>query len=151
MLTRKTEDYLEMILDLTDEKGYARTKDLAAKMKVKSPSVTEMLGKLSREGLVVYEKYGGTRLTSEGLSMAKKIKKRHEIFERFLKIIFVSDKVAGKDACIMEHHLDPETNRQLSRFVSFVNGFGRRPEFINHFERFCKTGKLPKCIREVKK
>ncbi len=151
MLTRKTEDYLEAILDLADEKGHARTKNLAAKMKVRPPSVTEMLGNLARQGLVTYEKYGGARLTADGLLVAKKVRKRHGIFEKFLKIILVSDKTADRDACIMEHHLDKETNRQLSRFVSFVEGFRGRPEFINHFERYCKTGEFPKCVRERKK
>ena len=32
MLTRKVEDYLEAILNVTDEKGYARTKDIAKKL-----------------------------------------------------------------------------------------------------------------------
>ena len=148
MLSRKTEDYLEAILNLIDEKGYARTKDIASKLGVKSPSVTEMLQKLDAKELISYEKYGGVRLTREGLSVARKIRKRHEVFEKFLKMLLVSDKAAEKDACLLEHHLDSETMRQFSKFVSFFECFGRTPEFFKHFERFCKTGKLPKCVKK---
>ena len=148
MLSRKTEDYLEAILNLIKEKGYARTKDVAAKIGVRPASVTEMLQKLDAKELILYEKYGGVRLTRKGLSLAQKIKKRHDVLEKFLKMILVSEKTAEKDACTLEHHLHFETVKQFSKFVSFVEWFGKTPEFFKHFERFCKTGKLPKCVRK---
>ena len=46
MPTAKTEDYLEAMLELTREKGYIRVKDIADKLGVRPPSVTEMLKKL---------------------------------------------------------------------------------------------------------
>jgi len=145
MLSRKAEDYLEAIYTIVEEKGYARPRDIVKKMGVSAPSITEMLKKLYDVGLIKYERYTEVRLTSEGLSIAKKIKKRHEIFENFLKIIFISDKVAEEDACTLEHHLNSETVRQLSKFVDFVQSFKKSPEFFKHFRKYCDTGELPDC------
>lgn len=145
MLSRKAEDYLEAIFIIVKKKGYARPRDIVKGINVKPPSATEMLKKLSNEGLIEYEKYSEIRLTARGLSMAKKIKKRHEIFENFLKIILISDKVAEEDACILEHHLNPETVRQLSKFVDFVHSFKKSPDFFKHFRKYCNTGELPDC------
>lgn len=141
MLTRKSEDYLKAILNFTEKKGYARTKDLAKEIGVRPPSVTEMLSKLSSQGLVIYEKYGGARLSPQGLHIAKKIKKRHEVFEKFLKVIIVPGEIASKDACKMEHHLHPETIKRLSEFMNFLSKRFQIQEFSKEFERFCNSTK----------
>lgn len=148
MLSRKKEDYLEVIYNLVQKKGYARIKDIANALNVKSPSASEMLEKLQAEGLVSHKKYDCATLTSEGARIAKSVRQRHEIFETFLKIIYVSDKTAEKDACTLEHHLASETIRQFSKFVLFIKGFKGTPRFFEHFRRFCKTGKLPKCVKK---
>lgn len=83
MLSRKTEDYLEVIYNIIEKKGYARVKDIALELKVSSPSVTEMMRKLNERGFIVYEKYGGITLTDKGRKIAEGVKKRHVIFEDF--------------------------------------------------------------------
>ena len=88
MLSRKTEDYLEAIYDEIKEKGYVRVKALAERLKVKPPSVSEMLSRLHSQGYVIYRKRSGITLTLEGEKIAKSIRARHDIFEKFLKIIF---------------------------------------------------------------
>ncbi len=143
MLSRKVEDYLEAILISSEKKGYARPRDIVKAMDIQAPSVTEMLKKLSSEGLVEYERYGEIKLTTKGETIAKRIKKRHEVLEDFLKIIYVSDDIAGKDACIMEHHLNSETIEKLSKFVNFVHEFEGSQRFFRNFRKFCLTGKIP--------
>ena len=59
MPTATTEDYLEAMFELVHEKGYIRVKDIADRLDVSSPTVTEMLGKLDAEGFIKYEKHGG--------------------------------------------------------------------------------------------
>ncbi|MEA1939253.1 MAG: transcriptional regulator MntR, partial [Candidatus Caldatribacteriota bacterium] len=46
MITRNMEDYLEAILNLQNDKGYVRVKDIADRLEVKCPSVSEMIKKL---------------------------------------------------------------------------------------------------------
>jgi len=144
MLSRKTEDYLEAIYNITEKKGYARVKDIASELKVSSPSVTEMMKKLSDQGFIVYEKYSGIILTEKGRKIAKGVKKRHDIFKNFLEIILVPEHIANKDACIMEHHLNPKTIEQFSKFVEFVKNAPIHPEWLKHFKEYCETGKY-KC------
>ncbi|TFG91405.1 MAG: MarR family transcriptional regulator, partial [Candidatus Atribacteria bacterium] len=47
MTKRKMEDYLEAICNLQDKKGYVKPKDIADKLEVTRPSVSEMIKKLS--------------------------------------------------------------------------------------------------------
>ncbi len=144
MLSRKTEDYLEAIYNIIEKKGYARVKDIASELKVSSPSVTEMMRKLNERGFIVYEKYSGITLTDNGRKIAEGVKKRHVIFEGFLEIILVPGDVASEDACTMEHHLDPKTIEQFSKFVDFVKSAPVSPKWLEHFKEYCKTGKY-KC------
>ena len=143
MLSRKAEDYLEAILNITEEKGYTRTKDIAMALDIKPPSVVEMLKRLNEMGLVEYQRYAGVRLTTEGTEIAQVVKERHETIRAFLEILQVPKKIADSDACIIEHELRPETIQQLKNFVRFVKSAPDYPQWLEHFETFCITEKHP--------
>jgi len=66
MTTRSMEDYLETIWNLQDKKGYVKGKDIADKLEVTRPSVSEMIKKLSENEYIIYEKYGGIVFTAKG-------------------------------------------------------------------------------------
>ncbi|MCK5559107.1 MAG: metal-dependent transcriptional regulator [Thermoplasmata archaeon] len=140
MLTRKVEDYLEAILNITDEKGYARTKDIAQRLDVTPPSVVEMMKKLNDMRYVNYRKYDGITLTPEGKAIAAAVRERHDIIRDFLKIINVPQDIANKDACTIEHNLNPKTITQIKKLVDFVETAPGCPKWVEHFELFCKTG-----------
>ena len=71
--TRAREDYLEQILSLIEEKGYARVVDIAQNLNIAQASVTGMIQRMDSDGLVSYEKYRGVVLTSEGEKIARAI------------------------------------------------------------------------------
>ena len=48
------EDYIEAIAELIEEHGHAHTRDIAVKLGVKMPSVTNALWSLSRQNLILY-------------------------------------------------------------------------------------------------
>ena len=48
--TDRMEDYLEVIYELIQEKGYATTVDISSYLNVSSPSVTKMMQKLDETG-----------------------------------------------------------------------------------------------------
>jgi len=150
MLSRKAEDYLEAILNITERKGHTRTRDIALALDIKPPSVVEMLKRLNDMGLVDYQKYEGVKLTPEGREIARVVKDRHDTIRTFLEIIKVPPKVADKDACIIEHELKPETIRQLRNFVQFVKSAPDYPQWLEHFEIFCESGVHP-CEAEKRK
>jgi Mn-dependent DtxR family transcriptional regulator len=62
----RTEDYVEIIDQLIQMKGYARGIEIAEKLRVRQPTVTSMLQRLAGKGLVLYEKHRGVILTSPG-------------------------------------------------------------------------------------
>jgi DtxR family Mn-dependent transcriptional regulator len=120
-LTIKEEDYLEAILNVSREKGYAKTRDVADELKLSPPSVVEMFTKLDRKKLVVYRKYEGVTLTNTGRTTAERIKYRHDVLVGFLRLISVPEDIAIKDACFMEHELNAETIQKIKQFVEYVN------------------------------
>jgi len=54
--TDRMEDYLEVIYELVQQKGYATTIDISQYLNVSSPSVTKMVKRLDETGYLKYEK-----------------------------------------------------------------------------------------------
>ena len=70
----RMEDYLEIIGELVELKGYATTLDISRYMNVSAPSVTKMLQRLDEGGFLEYEKYHGINLTKKGIQVAEGIR-----------------------------------------------------------------------------
>src|SRR5919197_2945972 len=84
VLSSSVQEYLESLYWLV-EAGIERTPtNLARAMRVSPPSVTEMVHKLRRDGLVA--RGPGTRisLTAEGERIARHVVSRHRLIEAFL-------------------------------------------------------------------
>jgi Mn-dependent DtxR family transcriptional regulator len=118
--TARMEDYLEVIYELIQYKGYATTIDISEYLNVSSPSVTKMVQKLNESGHLNYEKYRGIRLTDKGTLVGKNIRERHGLLAEFLKIIGVDEDTANKDAEGIEHHLQPKTLGKLENFIKDI-------------------------------
>ena len=103
------EDYVEMIADLIDETGEARTVDLAARFGVTSPTVNAIIQRLQREDLVETRPYRSIFLTDAGRALAEASRKRHKIVYDFLVSIGVPQQIAEEDAEGVEHHVSQET------------------------------------------
>ena len=116
--TDRMEDYLEVIYELIQEKGYATTVDISSYLNVSSPSVTKMMQKLDETGYLKYEKYRGIKLTNEGTRIARNIRNRHGLLAEFFMIIGVDEETANNDAEGIEHHLHPETMKKLEEFIN---------------------------------
>ena len=135
-LTETAEDYLEAILNVVLEKGYAKTRDVAHELGVRPPSVVEMFQKLDAIGLVEYRRYEGVVLTPRGRQIAEVIKSRHDTLKRFLTLIQVPQEIAEKDACAMEHELSEESIEQIRLFVEFMNTHPAGNEVARDFLTF---------------
>ena len=103
------EDYVEMISDLIEETGEARTVDLAAKFGVTSPTVNAIVRRLQREYLVETRPYRSIFLTEAGKALAESSRARHQIVRDFLVTIGVPETIAEEDAEGVEHHVSEET------------------------------------------
>lgn len=118
ILTEKAEDYLERIQELTDRQGFARVSDLAEELNLGKASVSSMILRLAKLGLVNNQRYRGFTLTPEGIEVAQTIRQRHVVLTQFFDFLGVSTKVAQKDIEGIEHHLSPETVLKLKALIT---------------------------------
>ena len=116
-LSQSLEDYLEMVHMLRLANGIARVKDIAAALSVKMPSVAKAILELKKLGLVTQEPYSGVELTEEGRKAAADVLNRHILLKGFLIRLGVSEAIADKDACCMEHILSAETLGKIEDFM----------------------------------
>ena len=103
------DDYLEQILHLIEEKGYARPVDIFKRLQISQASVTNMLQRLDSEGLVKHEKYRGTVLTGDGERIAQAIIDRHKLLTEFLRLFDIDEETIYRDVEGMEHHVSRAT------------------------------------------
>ena len=73
---------------------------------------------LKKLGLVTQEPYGDVELTAKGRRIATMILNRHNKIREFLMRIGVSQRIADKDACLMEHILSAETMARIHDFLA---------------------------------
>jgi DtxR family transcriptional regulator, manganese transport regulator len=118
------EDYVELIADLIEGKGEARTVELAERLGVSSPTVNSTVTRLQREGLVHTEPYRSIFLTEAGWAMAQHCRERHRIVVDFLRALGVSETTAAADAEGIEHHVSSETLEAFDRFTRRGRGDG---------------------------
>lgn len=111
------EDYLERILILSQESGYARSIDIAAALHFSKPSVSVAMKTLRERGFITMDAESHIRLTESGTVVAERIYDRHRRLTAFLTSLGVSEATAREDACKMEHDLSEETYRAICRQV----------------------------------
>jgi Mn-dependent DtxR family transcriptional regulator len=116
------DDYLEQILHLIEEKGYARAVDISSKLGISQASVTNMLRKLDAEGLVNHERYRGTVLTDNGRRIARAIVERHETLTRFLRLFGLEEDTIYRDVEGMEHHVSRPTLEVIRAVADALEG-----------------------------
>ena len=82
--TRAQEDYLKALYSLQGDRRRVPTGELAQRLGISSPSVSEMVGRLVEHGLVTHDRYHGQRLTEEGRRVALELVRHHRLLEMFL-------------------------------------------------------------------
>ena len=106
---KSAEDYLEMILRLTEEKGYARSVDIATGLGVSKPSVSVAMKQLREGGYITMDKENYIALTDSGMEIAKRIYDRHKVLTKLLVRIGVDPETVQEDACKVEHDISAAT------------------------------------------
>ena len=155
-LTPTMEDYLEVIYNLAKEKRVAREKDIANKIGVKMPTVTNMLKTLSEKGLIDHARYEYVELTTKGSDLAGDIDQRHQILMRLLTdILKINFDQADEDACNMEHAISPTTLERIVDFMEFIETCPRGgTDWLEHFDECRKRGHIKhkgRCLEKMKK
>ena len=84
MPTPAVEDYLKTIYLLSEGDAAVGTSAIAERLGVAPASVTGMLKRLGKQGLVEHERYQGARLTEPGRREAIRMIRRHRVIELFM-------------------------------------------------------------------
>lgn len=113
------ENYLETILMLKEKNGTVRSIDIARELEFSKPSVSRAVGILKENGYITVENGGELELTAQGSDLAKSIYERHKLLTEFLmKVADVSEEIAEKDACKMEHIVSKEVFQGIKAYLS---------------------------------
>ena len=146
------EDYLEAIAMLRGEGRVVRVNQISRRLRVKMPSVTAALKKLSERGLVVHERYSYVGLTFEGDNVAKDVIRRHEALSRFFAwALGIDHKTAEEDACKIEHVISPLSLERVIKFVEFVQACPLGEDnFSKRYKYYLEYGELPEECLEKK-
>jgi Mn-dependent DtxR family transcriptional regulator len=116
-ITPSLEDYIEVIYSLGEARDPVRLTDISSALEVTKASVSRAIRTLKEEGLIEHERYGTLMLTPLGLSKAKEVAHRHQLFKRFLtETLGLPEDIAELDACRIEHVVSPQTVVALEKF-----------------------------------
>ena len=117
--SESVEEYLEAIYSINERGDKAKNQELAEKLKVSPPSVTQMIQRLAEEGLVEYEPYKGATLTGKGNALAQKVVRKHRLLERFLyDFLKLPFEKIHDEACRMEHSISDEATMALCKALN---------------------------------
>jgi len=116
MITQQMEEYLEAIGKLEERGETVTTSALARECKVSQPTVTQMLHRLTEQGLIRYAPRKGVSLTEAGRALAATVIRRHRLWERFLHdVLGLRWDQVHDQACRLEHATSPEVERRLAQ------------------------------------
>ena len=106
------------ILLLQQQNGSVRSIDVATYMNFTKASVSRAMSILKRENYILMEADGNIVLTEAGLAKANAVLERHRLLTRFLnENLGVSEEIAEKDACRIEHVISPETFAGIKKLI----------------------------------
>lgn len=119
-MTVNKEDYIKAIYELGGGGRIVSNKAISKALGVSAPSVSEMIGKLVKDGYVDYISYHGVILIDKGMDLAIKIKKRHLLWEVFLveKLGYDWEEV-HEDAEVLEHVTSDRLEMALDKFLEY--------------------------------
>ncbi|MFB6114177.1 MAG: metal-dependent transcriptional regulator [Halodesulfurarchaeum sp.] len=115
--SESVEMYLKEIYLLSRDGQPAKTGDIAERLGVSPPSVTDRVSHLGERGLITHEKHAGAQLTTDGELLAERLLRKHCRIERFLVEHLDVEEGYHEEACRLEHAMSDEIADRLDRFV----------------------------------
>lgn len=140
MNTASREDYIKIIYTANAETGApVSTSYIAGKLKVSQAAISDMMRRLSADGLVNYTKYKGALLTDAGKNIALQVLRRHRLWELFLiNVLGMKWDEVHAEAERLEHETSEYLLNRIDEYLNF-------PEFDPHGAPIPnKDGVLPK-------
>ena len=124
--TRSQQDYLKALYHLHGDSRPVPTRDLAQRLGISSPSVSEMVTRLTAQGLVEHDRYRGQQLTREGRKVALELVRHHRLLEMFLvQVLGYSWDEVHEEAERLEHEISERMEQRIFELLG-------RPELDPH-------------------
>ena len=124
--TRAQEDYLKALYLLRGDERPVPTRELAQRLGISSPSVSEMVSRLTAQGLVEHDRYRGQQLTREGRKVALELVRHHRLLEMFLvRVLGYSLDEVHDEAERLEHVISERMEQRIFELLG-------RPELDPH-------------------
>jgi DtxR family Mn-dependent transcriptional regulator len=124
--TRAQEDYLKALYLLHGHVRPVPTRELAQRLGISSPSVSEMVTRLTAQGLVEHDRYRGQQLTREGRKIALELVRHHRLLEMFLvQVLGYSWDEVHDEAERLEHVISERMEQRIFELLG-------RPELDPH-------------------
>lgn len=113
-LVDTTEMYLRTIVDLEEEGIQAFRARIAERIGHSGPTVSQTIGRMERDGLVVVEADRTLTLTAAGRERALSVARKHRLAERLLADVIGLDwSLVHDEACRWEHVMSEHVERRL--------------------------------------
>ena len=117
ILLESGEMYLETILVLQQRNSKVRSIDISEEMQFSKPSVSRAIKLLKTNGYINVDAQGYITFTEKGKEIAEDIYDRHQVLTECLIYLGVSEELAAKDACKIEHDLSKETFAAIKKHM----------------------------------
>src|SRR5256886_1179589 len=126
LFTRAQQDYLKALYLLGGDDRPVPTRDLAQRLGISSPSVSEMVTRLSAQGLVEHDRYRGQELTRDGRKVALELVRHHRLLEMFLvRVLGYAWDEVHDEAERLEHVISERMEQRIFELLG-------RPELDPH-------------------
>jgi len=113
-LVDTTEMYLRTILDLEEENIIPLRARISERLGHSGPTVSQTIGRMERDGLVVVEGDRHLELTDDGRRKATHVMRKHRLAERLLADVIGLDwAFVHEEACRWEHVMSEQVERRL--------------------------------------
>ncbi|MCR2817323.1 MarR family transcriptional regulator [Microbacterium sp. zg.Y1090] len=109
-----TEMYLRTILELEEEDIIPLRARISERLGHSGPTVSQTVGRMERDGLVVVSEDRRLELTDEGRQKAVDVMRKHRLAERLLSDVIGLDwSYVHEEACRWEHVMSEQVERRL--------------------------------------
>lgn len=116
--SRSEQDYLKALHRLGGADGQVSPVSIAGFLRVRPPSVTGMLKRLSEAGWIDYDSGVGAQLSPTGLIKARQVVRRHRLIELFLaRVLGLDWSEVDAEADALEHAVSPWLEQRMAAFL----------------------------------
>jgi DtxR family manganese transport transcriptional regulator len=111
------EDYVELVFDLIESRGEARTCTIAEHLGISHVTALRTIRRLQTEGFLQTSPHKPVVLTPKGKKLAQFSKFRHEVLLDFFQLLGVPKAQAEIDVEGAEHHISAKTLSCIEQFL----------------------------------